>query len=308
MVACGVLISVVACYHYAIGEVDRFGRLIGYGGKEYENPNDLALGLLTLIPLSAALFAGEHRTARKWFFALAIGVMCAAILASLSRTGMVGLAFLGGLMLVSLARKNLLKTLLAAVLLSAIGLTVLAASPRLADRVESIFNDEKDDAGSKEERLSHMSDALIVLTEHPLMGVGAGQSMVAIVAMHNNAANKWVKIHNAYLLVGAELGIPGLCVFVWMIIAAFKTLQRKKGMKAQSHLAGNGTVDQLRIGLRHAILVFAIVAAFSPVAYNWFLYILIGLASAYVNTSAQSVSSSSSTMNVLRHSLRPARA
>jgi O-antigen ligase len=308
MVACGVLISVVACYHYAIGEVDQFGRLIGYGGKEYENPNDLALGLLTLIPLSAALFAGEHRTARKWFFAIAIGVMCAAILASLSRTGMVGLAFLGGIMLVNMARKNILKTLLAAVLLSAIGLTVLVASPTLADRVESIFNDEKDDAGSKEERLAHMYDALIILSEHPLMGVGIGQSMVAIVAMHNNAANQWVKIHNAYLLVGAELGIPGLCLFVWMIIAVFKALQRKRGIEVPSRLAGNEHADYIRIGLRHAILVFALAAAFSPVAYNWFLYILIGLASAYMSTSAQSVSSSSSTMNVLRHSLRPARA
>ena len=308
MVACGVLISLVACYHYAIGEVDQFGRLIGYGSKEYENPNDLAMGLLTLIPISAALFSGEHRAARRWVFALAIGVMCAAILASLSRTGMVGLAFLGSLMLVNLARKNLLKTVLAAILLSAMGLAVLAASPTVADRFESIFSDDKDDAGSKAERLAHMSDALTVLSEHPLMGVGIGQSMVAIVAMHNNAADQWVKVHNVYLLIGAELGVPGLCVYVWMIIAVFRALKRAKGAKGHSHMAENGIANHLGIGLRHAILVFAITAAFSPVAYNWFLYILIGLASVHMSTSAQPVSSSSPSRNVLRHSLRPVRA
>lgn len=308
MVACGVLISAVACYHYAIGEVDQFGRLVGYGSKEYENPNDLAIGLLTLIPLSAALFSGEHRTARKWFFALAIGVMCAAILASLSRTGMVGLAFLGALMLVNLARKNLLKTVLAAILLSAIGLAVLVASPTVSHRFESIFDDAKDDAGSKAERLAHMFDALTILSEHPLMGVGIGQSMVAIVAIHNNAADQWVKVHNVYLLVGAELGIPGLCVYVWMIIAVFRALKRAKGAKGQNPMAENGIANHLGIGLRHAVLVFAITAAFSPVAYNWFLYILIGLASALVSTTAQSVSSSSPTRNVLRQSLRPVRA
>ena len=309
MVACGVLIGVVACYHYAIGEVDRVGRLIGYGGKEYENPNDLALGLLTLIPLSGALFAGDQGRARRWFFAVAIGVMCAAILASLSRTGMVGLAFLAGLMLVNLARKNILKTLLAVVLLSAVGGTALMASPTLADRVESIFNDEKDDAGSKEERLAHMYDGLVILSEHPLMGVGVGQSMVAIVALHNNAANQWVKIHNAYLLIGAELGIPGLCVYIWMIIAAFRALNRTKANEkdVRSRTIENETVNHLGIGLRHAILVFVIAAAFSPVAYNWFLYILIGLASAHMRASAQPVSSSSSSRSVFRHSLRPAR-
>ncbi|MGH7183086.1 MAG: O-antigen ligase family protein, partial [Nitrospiraceae bacterium] len=310
MVACGVLISVVACYHYAIGEMDRFGRLVGYGGKEYENPNDLALGLLTLIPLSGALFAGEQRTARKLCFAIAIGVMCAAILASLSRTGMVGLAFLGGLMLVNLARKNLLKTVLAAVVLATLSLALLAASPTLADRVESIFSDEKDDAGSKEERLAHMYDGLIILSEHPLMGVGIGQSMVAIVALHHNAADQWVKIHNAYLLVGAELGIPGFCVYVWMIIAAFRALKRTNGSEkdGRSRMIENGTANHLGIGLRHAIMVFAIAAVFSPVAYNWFLYILIGLASAHMSTSAQSVSSGSPTTSVFRHSLRPVRA
>jgi putative inorganic carbon (hco3(-)) transporter len=308
MVACGVLISLVACYHYAIGEVDQFGRLIGYGSKEYENPNDLAMGLLTLIPISAALFSGEHRAARRWVFALAIGIMCAAILASLSRTGMVGLAFLGALMLLNLARQNLLKTALAAILLSILGLAVVAASPTVADRFESIFNDDKDDAGSKAERLAHMSDALTVLSEHPLMGVGIGQSMVAIVAMHDNAANQWVKVHNVYLLLGAELGIPGFCVYVWMIIAVFRALKQTRGANARHHMPEPGASDHLGIGLRHAILVFAITAAFAPVAYNWFLYILIGLASVLMSTSAQRVSSSSPSRNVLRHSLRPVRA
>ncbi len=307
MVACGVLISAVACYHYAIGEMDQSGRLVGYGSKEYQNPNDLSFGLLTLIPLSAALFVGEQRTARKWFFAVAIGVMGAAILASMSRTGMVGLAFIGGLMLVNMAKKNLLKTLLAATLLTVFGVTAMVISPTLADRIESIFNDEKDDAGSKAERLAHMYDALIVISEHPLMGVGIGQSMVAIVAMHNNAADQWVKIHNVYLLVGTELGIPGLCVFAWMIIAVFRALKQTKAVEPQNHMPVNGPTNYLGIGLRHAILVFAIVAAFSPVAYNWFLYILIGLASAHMKASAQSVSSSSASMSVLRHSLRPAR-
>ena len=222
---------------------------------------------------------------------------------------MVGLAFLGALVLVNLARKNLLKTVLVAILLSALGLTVLAASPTVADRFESIFSDDKEtDAGSKEERLAHMFDAVILLSEHPLMGVGIGQSMVAIVALHDNAADQWVKIHNVYLLVAAELGIPGLCVYVWMIIGVFRALKRTKAAKDQNHMAEHGIANHLGIGLRHAVLVFAITAAFSPVAYNWFLYILIGLASALVSTSAQSASSSSPIRNVLRHSLRPVRA
>ena len=284
IVVFGTVVAAVSFYHYLTGQFDSHGRLIGYGSKEYENPNDLSLGLLIMIPLAMVLCAQENQLVIiRMFYVLAMGLMVVVILVSLSRTGMVGLAFLASLALLEMGKRNPAKALALCSLIVAMVVMVKQVSPTIADRADSIFDSEKDESGSKAERLSQMSDGITVALEHPVLGAGLGMSSVAIVAMHNNAANRWVKIHNTYILIAAELGFPGLIVFLVMIISSIRNLKviSAYGLQGESM---NYQEEGLAKGLRKALLVFMVTAFFSPVAYNFFLYILIGISGSLLST------------------------
>lgn len=278
----GVVITAVSFQHYLTGQFDNFGRLIGYGSKEYQNPNDLSLGLLTLIPLAGALYGQKNQLVRRTVFAMAMGLMVVVILVSLSRTGMVGLVFLAGLFLLEMGKRSLAKAVAMCSVIAVMTMIVAQVSPTIADRADSIFDSEKDESGSKAERLSQMSDGITVALDHPVLGVGLGMSSVAIVAMHNNAANRWVKIHNTYLLIGAELGFSGLVVFLFMIISSIRNLKTINTFGLQGD-GMNYQQEGLAKGLRKALMVFMITAFFSPVAYNFFLYILVGISGALLS-------------------------
>jgi O-antigen ligase len=277
IVICATIIALVALSHYLSGMFDQWGRLIGYGEKEYANPNDLALGLLLIIPLAFLLLLEAKAIFLRCAYAGVIALMSLAILASMSRTGMVGLAFLGTAWLLSMARKTPMKAVIVMVAMIAVVATSVAMVPALADRFGSIFDDDKDDLGSKAARLEHMWDGLVIMVENPILGVGMGQTPGAVYARHGNSGPHWEQIHNVYLQVAAEGGIIALALFIAMIISQTSRLKRAELALMQGSDAG--MVKWPRC-MRASIFTFIVCANFSPVAYNWFFYILLGLSGA----------------------------
>ncbi len=203
--------------------------------------------------------------------------MSLAILASMSRTGMVGLAFLGTAWLLSMARKSPKKAIIVMVVMMALVATSVAMIPALSDRFGSIFDEEKDDLGSRAARLEHMWDGLAIMAENPILGVGMGQSPGAVYARHGSSGPHWEQIHNVFLQVGAEGGIIALALFLAMIIS--QTLRLRRAELALMQGSDAEMVKWPRC-MGASILTFIVCANFSPVAYNWFFYILLGLSGA----------------------------
>jgi O-antigen ligase len=277
IVICATIITLVALSHYFTGMFDQWGRLIGYGEKEYANPNDLALGLLIIIPLAFLLLLEAKAIFLRCVYAGVIVLMSLAILASMSRTGMVGLAFLGTAWLLTMARKTPKKAILGMVMMIAVVATSVAMIPALADRFGSIFDEDKDDLGSRAARLEHMWDGLVIMAENPILGVGMGQTPGAVYARHGSSGPHWEQIHNVYIQVGAEGGIIAFTLFIAMMISQTSRLKRAELALMQGSDAG--MVKWPRC-MRASILTFIVCANFSPVAYNWFFYILLGLSGA----------------------------
>ena len=301
IVICATIIAFVAVSHYVTGMFDQWGRLIGYGEKEYYNPNDLALGLLTIIPLTFLLLLEAKSIFLRCAYTGAIALMSLAILASMSRTGMVGLAFLGTAWLLSMARKTPKKAIIGMVVVMALVATSVAMVPALADRFGSIFDEEKDDLGSRAARLEHMWDGLAIMAENPILGVGMGQTPGAVYARHGSSGPHWEQIHNVYLQVGAEGGIIALALFLAMMIS--ETARLKRAERALMQGPDAEMVKWPRC-MRASILTFIVCANFSPVAYNWFFYILLGLSGAALKLLAPSNVVEASTVGP---SLSPAR-
>jgi O-antigen ligase len=170
-----------------------------------------------------------------------------------------------------------MKAIIAMVVMMAVVGTTVAMVPALADRFGSIFDEDKDDLGSRAARLEHMWDGLAIMAENPILGVGMGQSPGAVYARHGSSGPHWEQIHNVYLQVGAEGGIIALTLFLAMIIS--QTLRLKRAELALMQGSDEGMVKWPRC-MGASILTFIICANFSPVAYNWFFYILLGLSGA----------------------------
>ena len=194
----------------------------------FDHPNALADYLtLLLIPALAFVLMGPGRVARRpWLVALAtLGVTGLLLLLTLSR-GAWASAFLGALAVaVVFWRHRVIGSthVMGAVLAGAIGLSALvAAYPQVVYRLT-----EPDDR-STESRVVLNDQALAIIQTHPLTGAGFGG--------YNRAAHEiqgpvWgtisadyqemilrLVVHNHYLLVAAQMGIPALlfwCYLLW---------------------------------------------------------------------------------------------
>lgn len=215
------------------------GNLLSFGGQEasafrptgaFDHPNALA-DYLTLvgIPALALVLMGPQRIPRRtWWVALGVfGLSSATLLITLSRGGWAAMA-LGCLVVAAVYWRHRLigsTHLLGAVLAGAVALgAVLAAYPQVIWRLT-----EPDDR-SLESRTILNDQALAIIAEHPLTGAGFGAYNRAAHEIHGE---KWAQIspdyqeqilklvvHNHYLLVAAQLGIPALlfwCFLLWQM-------------------------------------------------------------------------------------------
>ena len=207
--------SLVALYQWRIGPVGlRFLGELYFGWQSsgtFVHPNILAMFLILLIPISYRLFA-FIRPKYKYLYGVVFAMAGGAIFASYSRGCWVGLA--AAMVIVTgydVAKKRIFKkktlgvmalvALIAGVFAIKYGGIVAA---RFDDAEESLF------ASRTSSRISLAKDALRIISEHPLLGTGLNN--YKLFANPETAGLRIV--HNVYLLIAAEMGIPGLLLFL----------------------------------------------------------------------------------------------
>ena len=95
--------------------------------------------------------------------------------------------------------------------------------------------DTPTEAQSIRERLRDSALAITLIRDHPLTGVGLGQYVDAAQQLDDSA----VRVHNAGLMVAAELGLPGFLLWLWLMVAPF-WLWLRPGGYAVRHPAALG--------------------------------------------------------------------
>ncbi|MCA1971271.1 MAG: O-antigen ligase family protein [Caenispirillum sp.] len=192
------------------------------------HPNVLADYLVFLLPAALALtLLGKRRLgARIWWAALGVSVAGSAILLiTLSRGGWISMALATLFLLAVGLRQGLVKGMqlgmLAAALLA--GLMVVAlAYPAAFLRIT------QSDHRSTESRMAMIDQAMLIIRNNPVLGVGFGgynraarqttpESFSYLSNYFQDELRKGV-VHNKYLLVTAEHGLIGLALFVWLLL------------------------------------------------------------------------------------------
>lgn len=265
----GVVLSYLALGMYMRGEMNVEGYRISVEiGGMFENPNEMSLHLIMMIPLAVTLgLASKSKVMKLIYFVMAV-FMLSANMITFSRGGFLGLIGAAAIMVWKLGRKNRVSVTVSSLV---IGLIVIVLAPgNYGLRILSIFIPGLDPVGSSSQRSELLERSIIVTLRNP-WGIGIGN--FPIVGIRNLVS------HNAYTQVSAELGLLGLLAYLVFMLSPF----RKLGAIERTQFEKNETdwFFYLAIGLQASIVAYLIGSFFASVAYNWFIYYLIAYAVAF---------------------------
>jgi hypothetical protein len=200
----------------------------GFLGDE----NDLALGCVTALPLAYAGFR-DMRGWKRWASGAAAFLLLAAIVASFSRGGFIGLLAAAGFCV--LAGRQRLRTLLLG--LVAAGLFFLLI-PR--DYKQEIISIRETTEGTAEVRLFLWAGAINMWLEHPILGVGPANSgwhlgsyqpaptETGLFADKDYQERNWTgtALHSIFFEILANRGLLGLGLVTAIVWLSFQTARR----------------------------------------------------------------------------------
>lgn len=250
------------------GAAAGYGRIAGYEAPLTANPNDLALMLNLILPLGVALLLSERRWALKVLAVAVVTLSVFAIIATFSRGGFLTLMTVCIAYMVRLSGRHRVVYCLPLILL--LCLPLLPSG--YLDQMGTITSLGADPTGSAAERLTDLMAAGRLVQASPLTGVGVGMNALA---MNAERGTTWRMVHNVYLQIAVELGIPGLIVFLVLLV---RTIRKAGTARLTAARTGNGrTAFRLAEALQISLIAFAVAALFHPIGYNFYFYYIAGM-------------------------------
>ncbi len=252
------VLSLAALNDYRLGNLALQGRRIaGLIGGLFSNPNDLALHLVTMIPISLTLFLGSRGTTRKLLYLGCSLVLMAGMVATFSRGGFLGFVCVIAFLVWKLAPRN--RVVFGTVALVAVLATVVLAPSAYRSRLATT-----DDA-SAIARTDDLKRSVLVAARHPIFGVGMDNYIIF--------SNTNKTTHNAYTQVAAEIGFAAFLIYLAFLLTPFKGLRRIE--QANSKAKRKPPIYYLAVGLQASLVAYMVVSFFASVAYLWYAYYLV---------------------------------
>lgn len=245
---------------------DHNARIVGRIKGLFENANDLALHLVSMIPIAVALGLSRAGVFRKLVYFGSAAIMVGAVTVTFSRGGFIGLVASVFIIVRRLGRKN--RTITTAGLVFAVLLFLALAPGAYSSRLSTVFNSSADLTGSSSQRTEVLKRSVWVALRYPLFGVGIGNFQ------HKSPRN--LVTHNAYTQVASEMGIAAMVVYILLLVYPLRRLRLienecyEKPERAKFYY--------LSVGLQGALVGYMVSSFFGAVAYQWYVYYLVGYA------------------------------
>lgn len=252
---------------FATGTAETFDLRIGGRIKGlFENSNDLALHLVSMVPIAVVLgLAGRNPLKKLVYFGMA-ALMVGAVTVTFSRGGFIGLVAAAFMLFRRLGKKNRVAT--TGALVFTVILFMALAPGAFSSRLGTIFNSASDLTGSSSQRTEVLKRSIWVTLRYPLFGVGIGNFR------HKSPRN--LETHNAYTQVGSEMGIAAMVVYIMFLV---HPIRRMRLVERETDTSPDQrTLHYLAIGLQASLIGFMFSSFFGAVAYQWYIYYLVGYA------------------------------
>jgi O-antigen ligase len=267
-------LAITAVRHFLGGDflADATGvkRIVGFEAPLTENPNDLALILNLILPLAVALMLSARTPLRRGLLLAIVALNAVAIVLTFSRAGFLTLVTILVASLWRLPARAGAQWRWLALALALVCLPLLPAG--YGDRLETITDMNADRTGSAQARWSDALVAAGYVLEHPIIGAGIGMNTLALNEVRGPA---WKAVHNVYLEYAVELGLPGLALFLALLVGALRTAA------AVARRSAEGALDELGHlagGIQTSLVAFALAGLFHPSGYQFPFYYFAGLA------------------------------
>ena len=224
-----------------------FGRLMINVGERKIDPNHFANSLLAPIALAFVGLLSARRPAPIFASLLALGILIAGVLISLSRETLLGCVAIVAVVIL-LSRRRLVGL--------AIGIPMMIGIPLLVPAIAQRMLEAFQTGGAGRTSLWHV--AWIGFLQRPLLGWGVSGSIdaydVNFFKVYQAHSVGWVITpHNTPLHVAVELGVIGLALFVLAYAATFLMLRV---------VPKNDSLSDLRTGLAAALTALVLVSFF----------------------------------------------
>lgn len=240
------------------------------------DPNDIAMLFVITLPIVYFFMNTQKGLSKLLLFVVLLTILFAFVL-TVSRGGFVGLAIVAMLtMLIDKYHSWVSKILIMAVLIFAF---LQFAPDAYWERIESIVNYEEDynfiDEGG---RITIWQRGMGFIAENPLTGVGFGAFSTAMGHAYGQGISgfTWHTAHNAFLQIGAEVGIGGLFLFMLLIASSMRML-RKLRSKYNQQTGQPSDYLWLSTALEISLWGYVATAMFLSAAYFPMFYFLIAL-------------------------------
>lgn len=269
-VGCVLGFGALSDYHQGNFTVEGY-RVSGRIGNLFGNPNDMALHLVTVTPIAVGLLLGSRRIITKMLYAACIVVLVLGNVVTFSRGAFLGLLGVCVVMAWKLGRRNRMFVAVAALVAAA---AFFALAPgNYTDRLGSILDKSRDQVGSATARQALLVRSLQVAAQHPLFGVG--MSNFHMVSIQEQVS------HNAYTQIAAEMGLAALVIYVLFMVAPLRRLRLIERETFERRRGRNDAALRfyyLSIGLQASLVGYMVSSFFGSVAYQFYIYYLVGYA------------------------------
>jgi O-antigen ligase len=137
-----------------------------------------------------------------------------------------------------------------------------------SNRLGSIVDSSRDPVHSASARQALLIKSLMVAAANPVLGIGMDN--FHIVSIHEAVT------HNAYTQVAAEMGLTALVLYVMFIITPIKKLRQIENETFETRYGSR--FYYLAVGLQASLYGYMVSSFFASVAYQWYVYYLVGYA------------------------------
>ncbi|QDU33969.1 O-Antigen ligase [Poriferisphaera corsica] len=279
-------------YFFQNGRLD----ILNYGYGGYDN-NGAALLIAMGMPF--AYYIGVCKWERFPKLSLVFGgcigtLMLHAVMMSYSRGAMV--ASLVGIVWVILRHRS--KAQSAIIIAILVVITSVLAGNQIRDRIVSTANYQQD--ASAQSRFEAWGAAWKIAWDHPFFGQGVRNSN--LFSLNYGADRAGRTIHNQYLQIAADSGIPAMIVFIMMIVMSLHNLGMtrnrcirhiKYDLSSDSSKNKLDHIEKICLATQGSLIIFAIDSMFLSLELfelPWLLFILAGvigiITSPVINASA----------------------
>lgn len=290
IVSATIISSFAIALKILLGESVAEGRLVSDASGVYSGPNFFSMTLILFLPYVLFFFFLHQKILVRLFSGFAIAAFTIANMLTESRAGTIGEALVVILVLWRLRRwgVGLMKT--AGVTVLAVILFLPFAPKGLWQRFSTLFagsdvvldpNSVSGSAlGSKRQREELLLQAVILTAQNPVFGVGMNNFPSAAHERFNNSEEEWVGCHDTFLQISSELGIPGFLIYMFLLIAAWKTV-RLPGNQISPEDEELSENRQFRILSDATVISFTGYVLFSTLAhlgYQPYFFVVAGIA------------------------------